>query len=253
MKTNIFKGMLILVGLLIVSSAGMAQVKKAQKTQVKKEIKQIKQLDKSDFLKKKSVLLRAPRIIATAGGSIIIVPFEKSTDEKTKRQNFLNRWAKYNLEGDNSNPAGKYYPTWRYATVPCRAGYRLPTFEEIKKLLSEYTIHIKQDLGKNPGGKNGLWIGMDEETCKKADKNNFNGCVFLPATNFYSEPYGWSNTLQDYGFYMTSSIINSNSRPMLKAMCIFMGFNFNCHEHGYMAREPNSLYKDYLFVRPIKE
>ncbi|WP_059026010.1 hypothetical protein [Gabonibacter massiliensis] len=249
MKTNIFKGMLILVGLLIVSSAGMAQAKK-QKSQVKKEIKQIKQLDKSDFLKKKSVLLRAPRIIATAGGSIIIVPSEKSTDEKTKRQNFLDRWAQYNLGGTNSNPVGKYYPSWQYKTISCPPGYRLPTFVEIKKLLSEYTIYIQRDLGKNPGGKDGLWIGMNEETCKKADKNNFNGCVFLPVTNFYSEPYGWSNTLQNYGFYMTSSL-NSNSRPMLKAMCFSIDAKFDCYEHGYMATEPNSLYKDYLFVRPI--
>lgn len=36
MKTNIFKGMLILVGLLIVSSAGMAQAKK-QKSASEKE------------------------------------------------------------------------------------------------------------------------------------------------------------------------------------------------------------------------
>lgn len=259
---NSIKCMLILAGLLFISSAAMAQVKKVQQSKVQQSQVQKKQVDQGEIkkqiekgiLNQKAILKNYPKIIATAGGSIIIVHPTKPQDEKTKRQNFLNRWAQYNLGGNSSNPIGKYYPVWQSDEISFPSGYRMPTFDEMNKLINEYTIYIQPDLNKNPGSKDGIWIGVDEETCKKANKNNFNGCLFIPVTSFYVEPYGWSSTGEDNGYYMTSTSY-SYSETLMKAISIYVGKTpreFNYYEYAVSTEEPTPL-KYYFFVRPIKK
>lgn len=283
--TQLITGMAIAIGLCFTFHIGVsAQINKVKNKKMEKverraskesklqTIDEMKKQAIADAKKKiiskeyKQIIKNLPKVVAVDGGSIIILPPYKPLGEQGKRQNFLNRWAPYNLGGNSSNPVGEHFAVWTYGTLSCPSGYRLPTIKEMSTLMNEYTIFIQRDLSKNPGNLDGLWIGIDQETCMKATKNNMNGCIFLPVTNLYSEPYGWSSVYTNFGFYMTSSLAPSSS-PMIIAMCFFMlssdrapshlednyqGY-IECYENWYSAKEPDLGAKNFLFIRPIEK
>lgn len=82
---------------------------------------------------------------------------------------FLKRWADANC-GNNTFYAGNA------TNQQLSTGYRVPTDEEMKKLLSDY----KYSTGTKDG-KSGLWIGNSEEDLDKAmNSGRKDLCVFLP-------------------------------------------------------------------------
>jgi uncharacterized protein (TIGR02145 family) len=95
---------------------------------------------------------------------------------------------------DSSNPTGT---EWEEANDPSPAGYRVPTFDEIKTLFDE-------DVTNEWTIKNGV------EGRKFTDKNNGNS-IFLPAVGYRNHNYGSLDYDGTDGHYWSSTASENNS------------------------------------------
>lgn len=125
-------------------------------------------------------------------------------------------------QGASKTPADdRFYGDWNEQTKwnfrtktesdPCPEGWRVPTGTEMENLL-DAGFYWRNGHAKNsatfptPLELNGVWIG---ENCQSATANDYQGCIFLPATGYRGDDgeglgrgvYGayWTCSTGDYG------------------------------------------------------
>jgi uncharacterized protein (TIGR02145 family) len=97
---------------------------------------------------------------------------------------------------DNSYPTGD---SWEAANDPSPAGYRVPTLDEIKKLLDETNVSNEWTTVNNVKGR------------KFTDKNNGNS-IFLPAVGYRYSSYGTLDYDGASGYYWRSAVLERDER-----------------------------------------
>lgn len=234
-----FKGILILIGLILMSSvAATAQVKKAQDMQ-KKNINQKRMVKKTplseleikefqeDVLKarKENVLIRNPiRLsppaylettidnagtvtVTVKGGEIGREEKQKEAAELQKtlqrRQDFLNRWAKENCtEGQNTMNQLGASGSWYYSFVGMEEyGQQRPSDNTYRYPTRSELEQLCKEYYSHYRNGGGVWYGVTEEFAKTATLDKTNGCVFFPLCGI---TMGTQHTNQGSAFYWSS-------------------------------------------------
>lgn len=215
MKNNI-KCMLILVGLLFISSAAMAQVKKGISKQVKAEnaqpqtqAKNVKEKLIREFKLKAVTRVDIPRLIEVPGhGFVLDRPGNNSPktfydsmtkEEKDKYSNVIKKWKKENESG--------MYSTLAAAKSAVRGEYRIPRKLDVERLL-ELPI-----MEGTRNGEKGFWFGPSSDILalvinNKSDEAK-NYCLFLPFAG--SEYYGQNYMKGINAYYLIDEPSPNNS------------------------------------------
>lgn len=212
-----FTGILILIGLFLISSVAIAQVKKAQQAKKTESVKDIgiqkktpltiteikafesdlAKAGKENLLKKKLPIFSPPAFLETTidnsgtvtvtvkGGEIGREEKQKEAAElqKTlqKRQDFLNRWAKGNwTAGQNTLDKIGAAGSWYYAFANMADnGQQQPSHNSYRYPTRAELEQLCTEYYPNKG-QTGVWYGVTEEFARTATFSKTNGCVFFP-------------------------------------------------------------------------
>lgn len=102
-------------------------------------------------------------------------------------------------------------PNWHADSVPCPAGWRLPTEEDFQNL-HDFTFPdggVWADANTKGNAVAGKFYGNNAGSCTLAQAGAMKGCIFLPAAGYRdgadgaikqsASGYYWSSTRVDYG------------------------------------------------------